>query len=209
MTADLLTEAVPRMPPLSMKIIEKIGQDILNLLAPEALASPIAINLADIVEKKLPQYGIFVYPATFAELKDSMAATIPVGERETNILLSAALWEQLFESGRRANRARATVAHELSHAILHVPYLRQRKTFLAVEGDSVLHRVRRDELRPYEDPEWQAWGLAGCILAPRCTIETLADRPPSILAEIYEVSEGMVVSHLKRLKLLSREGGMK
>jgi hypothetical protein len=66
-------------------------------------------------------------------------------------------------------------------------------------------RVRRDAIKAFLDPEWQAWALAGAIVAPRRTITLVGNLDPCVLAEVYGMSVDFMRSHLKRLKLL--QGG--
>jgi hypothetical protein len=67
-------------------------------------------------------------------------------------------------------------------------------------GASLLPRARRESIRPFEDPEWQAWTLAGCILAPLRTLRMIESRVPWTLAPVYGVSEKMMESHLRRVQ---------
>lgn len=202
--SDLLDEHVPRMPPISMATLEQVAERALELLDPGALTAPRAVDFAKLVDTGLQNFRIFVYPADPDQLEDRLAFTDSSGATgdDINILLSVDLWNDLTRAGRHANRARATVAHELSHAILHVPVIRRRVAL--PNGDFLLNRMRRGEMKAYEDPEWQAWALAGCILAPRKTLDLLPTSRLDLAAETYGVSEAMLLSHLKRLKLLGR-----
>lgn len=199
---DLIAELVPRMPPLSMRVLENIGTHVRSEFQTSDADALDVVALID----KLATFGIFFYPASALELEDRLGATLPVGE-ETQILLDSDLWEQLHEGGKRANMARATAIHELSHAVLHMQVLRRH---LAKSADGVsLNRVQRNALKPYEDPEWQAWALAGCILAPRARIVAALNAGESTVDDLalhFEVSPGLMQAHLKRLKLLQRGG---
>lgn len=197
-----LDELVPRVPPVSMRALESIGAKVLDVLYPEALQTPMAVDFLELVDRRLPRFGIFIYPSHSDELGDREAFTDSHGSPgdPINIMVSLDIWNDLESTGRRANRARATIAHELAHAILHVPFLRQRSGTSESEN-LLLSRRRRDELRPYEDPEWQAWALAGCIVAPRRTLDLVADKRLSVAAGIYGVSEAMMRSHLHRIGL--------
>lgn len=197
-------ENVPRMPPLAMSVIEHIGEQTLAELCPAALEKPIALDVLELAERVLPRYGINVTPASAVELGDRVGATLSQGQREIEILIDSNLWEELKVGGRIANRARATVLHEVGHAILHVPVIRRRMK--SPVGQALNRRIDRNELLPYEDPEWQAWALAGCIAAPRKTIEMSAARTLDGVARVYGLSPSMVSSHLRRLKLLGRYG---
>ena len=96
-------------------------------------------------------------------------------------------------------------AHELAHAILHVPRIRRIRA-LRLER-ILLSRMRRAELKPYLDPEWQAFALGGCILAPREAISLLPGTALAELARVFGTSESLMWMHLKRLRLLPKEEG--
>lgn len=202
--SDLLDEHVPRMPPVSIAALEQVAERTLELLDPAALQEPRAVDWRALVDTVLQQFKIFIYPAHSDQLEDRLAFTDSSGATgdDINILLSFDLWNDLVAGGRLANRAHATVAHELAHAILHVPVIRRRAVL--PNADLLLNRVRREEIKAFEDPEWQAWALAGCVLAPRKTLEMLSTSSIAVAADIYGVSEAMLRSHLKRLKLLRR-----
>lgn len=201
MTADLL-EMVPRMPPLSRYAIEAVADQLLALVAPEMLTAAMPLDVVKLVDVTLPKFGVHFYPASAVELEDREAATDPEGENETIVLLNVDLFEDLYIGGRYAYRARATVAHELGHVILHVPVVRRR--LRSPLGAALLNRVRRDQVKAYEDPEWQAWALAGCLLMPRRALMQLKTNSVAAVAEHFGVSEAMARSHLRRFKLEGR-----
>lgn len=201
--SNFSTEEVFAMPGVSMAAIEQIGDQLLGVLYPEALEAPMQVDVLHVVENVLPKHGIHVTPVDPAELKDCEAATDPVGEPgdEIEILVAEPVWEGLLAGGRSANRARVTIMHEVGHAVLHVPVVRRRTA--SPFRDLLLKRVQRGAIKPYRDPEWQAFALAGCVLAPRRTLEPLVllGHPVSALADTFGVSEKMLNSHLRRLRL--------
>jgi hypothetical protein len=197
---NFLDELVFNMPAMSMAKIESLGNVLLETLSPETLARPGELNLAMLIEEVLPKYDIHVYPAGPEELGDLEAATDPEGDAEVYILLAENLWDDFYQGGKKANRARATIAHEVSHAVIHVPVVRGR--LKSPHKDLLLARIKRANLRPYKDPEWQAWALAGCLLMPRRTIELLEDQSVFNIAETYGVSPDFARSHAKRLRLI-------
>ena len=190
--------------PCHRRDLERIGIEVLKLISPEALTKPTRVDLAAVVDGALERFGVFFAPAFSDRLEDRAAITIADGDEKSDIdiLISHELWSAIRAAGREANMARATVAHELAHAILHVPSL--RKSMNRLPEKSGLSRMRRGDLKPFEDPEWQAWALAGCILMPRTTLETLAGHSLQFVADTYGVSVAMLRSHLKRLKLQGR-----
>jgi Zn-dependent peptidase ImmA (M78 family) len=112
------------------------------------------------------------------------------------------LWHALAEGGRRANRARSTIIHELAHVILHVQVLREAKKVQTREA-LLNRRAPRGELKPFRDPEWQAHALCGCILAPLRHIEMLKARGLGVdaMADELKVSSSFLKSRLRRLKI--------
>lgn len=66
-------------------------------------------------------------------------------------------------------RFRATQAHEVGHCFLHVEDARRnrdtKRLFLHDEKSS-LQLYKPDEIKIYENPEWQAWRFASSLLMP-------------------------------------------
>jgi hypothetical protein len=197
--SSFLEEEVPPVNPLGVAAIEELGRCFLEQLAPEMFERPQPLNILELVDTRLPSFGIHVAPASREELGDRAGATDPRGDGEITILVSEEIWKALESTAPKSHYARSTISHEIGHAVLHVPVLRRR---LLVQN--VLARTQRSNLRAYEDPEWQAWMFAGAILMPRAAFRMLQDNETGLLVETvsstFEVSTGMVVSHLRRLK---------
>lgn len=193
------SERVLRMPPLSVATLERLAEALLLELAPEALTSPCSLDVLRLIDDELPKWGIHIYPATSAELGASEGLTSPEGSKDIEIIVAADQWHDLEDGGPVANRARATVMHETGHAVLHVPVIRRRQQSAETRG---LRRVQRSALKPYLDPEWQAWTLAGCILMPRKTLRTISHLDPRIVASTYGVSPAFAVNHMRRLHII-------
>lgn len=197
--SDFLDEEVPPVRPLGMVAIEEVGRCFLEYLAPEVLTHPQSLHVADLIDTRLPDYGIHVCPASREELGDRAGATDPQGDGEIDILIQDELWEKLDQPGPTSYYAKTTVCHEIGHAVLHVPVLRRR-----LIHTEFLARVQRRSLKAYEDPEWQAWAFAGAILMPSPTLRLLEAQhkrlTPELISEVYDVSHQMAKSHLRRLK---------
>ena len=110
-----------------------------------------------------------------------------------------------------SNLFRATVAHEIGHAILHVPQFRRRKQLLKfVDNDDLdvvgLRMYRDDEIPLYENPEWQAWRFAKGLLMPVSMVVQACQMNYSFeeMSSDFGVSVAFVRSRLKDLKLQSR-----
>jgi hypothetical protein len=194
--SDLLGEMVVAMPPMSMRCLETLAEAVVGQFQPSALIAPEPIALADWVDRLLPPFGVHVSPAGAEELDGRVAATYPSGNAESEILVLEYIWHEIV-SDPRAYFSKATVMHEIAHAILHVPVLRQISR--APESEFALAPVRRGAIPAYADPEWQAWTLAGAIMMPRPTLAMLDDRSAGGVAAAYQVSEKFAVVRLKRL----------
>lgn len=196
---SFLDEEVPPVNPLSMAAIEELGRCFLQQLAPEVLDEAQPLNVLDLVDTRLPEFGIHVCPASREEIGNRDGATDPRGDGEITILVSENVWDELELPAPRSHYARSTVGHELGHAVLHVPVLRRRLLL-----SDVLARTQRANLRAYEDPEWQAWAFAGAILIPSSTLRMLEVQhgriSPDLVSTTFEVSTSMAQSHLRRLK---------
>lgn len=197
--ASFVDEQVFSMPPVSMAVIEVLGETVLGQLAPGHLAEPQPLDVLTLVDYHLPLVGIHVMPASAEELGNRYGATDPAGSGEINILIEETLWDDFVYRGQRERMARSTVMHELCHAILHVPVIRRRLRSKA--SDLLLSRHARGSLRAYCDPEWQAWALCGAIMMPRRTLQQLDSFNPATVAAHYHVNETFARNHLRRLKL--------
>lgn len=190
-TASRMDEKVPRVPGLSRQDLVELGDELLRSLQPEALRCPTPVDVRKLVDSKLEEVlGIHVYPVHPADLPaDAEASTS--GER---ILVRKDQYDLLREGGPMGLRARATIAHELGHAILHSPMLADTETAKRVT------LVPRRELKAYEDPEWQAWTLAQAFLIPVRTARSLSSRTPEVIADTYQVSLPFAEGYLRRFR---------
>jgi hypothetical protein len=185
-----------------MSAIEHLGEEVAAVLGATADSLPRVLDWADLVENKLAHSGLLFFPVRDAELPDCEGATDPSGTGPIRILIRKEVYDDLGASGRRANRPRATVVHELAHAVLHVPYIREMRRLH--RSADVLPRVMRGAIPAYIDPEWQAWALAGSILAPRRTVAPMisAGSTAQEIADAHGVSEQFLLSHTRRMKLV-------
>ena len=198
--SSIFGETVIAMPPLSLACLELLGETVVGTFQPEALATPQPIRVREWMDDLLPRFGIHVMPASYEELGDHVAVTYAAGESESEILVSPWIYDNLHDE-ERPHFARATVIHELAHAILHVPMLRTRASAPGAAPANI--RVERKRLREESDPEWQAWALAGAILMPRRTIAMLQQPSRGAVANAFFVSEKFASVRLERLARLN------
>ncbi len=198
--SDILGETVIAMPPMSLKCLEMLAETVVEVFQPDALVMPQPIQVRDWIDRLLPRFGIHVMPASYEELGDRVAATCVAGDWESEILVSPWIYENLADE-ERPHFARSTVIHELAHAILHVPILRAASC--GSYGPMAFPQVDRKQLSESEDPEWQAWALAGAILMPRRAIGMLPNRLPRSVSDAFYVSEKFAEVRLERLAMLA------
>jgi hypothetical protein len=98
-------------------------------------------------------------------------------------------------------RFRATVAHEVSHCLYHLPALSCFKSLSSTYGTE-LYRVDRRKIKPYLDPEWQAWKYAGALLMPKERILKLIGEgcDEYDIADIFNVNPSFVKARMGALK---------
>ncbi|MEM7211068.1 MAG: ImmA/IrrE family metallo-endopeptidase [Pseudomonadota bacterium] len=189
------------MPPLSTRVLVRLGENIVEQVCPGVLSAPMPFPVLDVFERVLPQFGIHTYPVCDAELPDEEAVTDHEGPEgsEITIRIREEFLDYLAAGGRRAHRARATLPHELGHAILHVPVMRRRLKH-PVKARGLLQRHRVGDIPAYEQSEWQAWMLGGSILMPISTLLRLDPLTDFAVADAFQVSLGLARAHLGRLE---------
>jgi hypothetical protein len=157
---------VPRMPPMSGAEAERWAEQIVRRFRPDLLERPGEFPSHEFYEYHLvEEYGL---NTGVAELPFGVEGiTYPNGK----VRIATHVYEALCDGD--VGRAKLTPVHESIHGIVHLRMLRSLGCHL-IEGDGlqgVLHR--REDLKVYEDPEWQANRIAGAVLMPRQAMRTL------------------------------------
>lgn len=173
------------------------AEDFLRRHAPDHLDGGGALDLVRLADHELQQAGVQVYPVHSDELPDAEAETRASDGRWIEILVREELYRALYEADANTNRARSTLAHEIGHAILHEPEVRAGRHLPA---ELALRRAPRNELKPYQDSEWQAHTFAGAVLIPRPALRKVNAKDEGALAALFGVSEAFVRSHLRRIR---------
>jgi Zn-dependent peptidase ImmA (M78 family) len=98
-------------------------------------------------------------------------------------------------------RPRFTVVHECYHGIKHRDQIRKA---LIDTGELVLYR--RDDIKPYVDPEWQANTFASAVLMPEQMVRrVIAGKQRRLMAnslvEVFAVSLTAAEVRLKKLDI--------
>ncbi len=187
-----MSRFVPKVKPLSQEAIERGAKTIIDQFYPHLIDRP----------------GRFPVLEFFDRLKDDFSLDPGVAE------LSAGVEGMTYPDGRvlvsertyrgadiGIGRDRFTVMHECIHGILHSEQIRDA----LIDGKLPLYR--RAELRPFEDPEWQANTFAAALLMPRDAVVHLASKVAPgrisvhVVRDVFQVSATAAEIRLDKLKL--------
>lgn len=185
-----------RMPPITKATMQALGTELAKLLQPSLLAGE-PLNLPLLVDERLQSLGIDVYPeGNKWDLPDpDVAAWTETLPDRTRIVVRQDIWDAFVEPPPRSHFARATLAHELGHALLHSPVIRRRRKANATE---LLARRSTTSMLTIEQPEWQAWCLAGCLAMPEAAVDRMPVRNEFTLSSQFAVSVDFARQHLAR-----------
>ena len=195
---------MPRLVPAkgrSGREIDKIAECLLHDCQPAALMEPQVVDVESIFEFELPEMGI-VPDYQPLERRGIQGFT----DSKNKICVVSA---ELAEDPTAIPYFRSTVAHEIGHAILHIPeYRRRRQTIVSEQAaeEAILHRLPDTLIPVYRNPEWQAHRFSGGLLMPEPAVRKaiLANRCDfTVLSKVFEVTPAFVRSRLKGLKMLT------
>ncbi len=184
--------------PKSGADIELLVVNIIQRYQPEALIRPQEFDVERFFENELE--------ALTGVKADYQHLSLPVHGYTDSDQMVSVVSTDLAENPSQRNRFRATVAHEIGHAIQHVPEFRRRKQVLRFTHDCEdvsLRMFREDEVPAYRNPEWQAWRFAGALLMPEKTFRMSLASGVSLyqVARTFGVSVDFVRSRMKQLRL--------
>lgn len=183
--------------------IDKEALKIIQRFQPEALIKPTPFDIERFFECALEEFTD-VTP-DYRDLQPGIEGFTDSDEMES--VIDRSLIEDTDPIQKR--RCRATIGHEVGHAVLHVHQFRNLKAtlkFIHDKNNSELRLYREDSVPTYCNPEWQAWRFAKAILMPAVTVEQSVKIYSSIrdFAKTYEVNQKFAASRLKELNLLSK-----
>ena len=170
-------DSVPLVSPLRRIDIDAWGEGFLRTHFPALLQEPGKLPIREIVDIVLPRdYEVDVGVA------DLNGAVEGICEPPNRLTLRAEVYDGLDDSGHD----RFTGAHEVTHALGHLPQLNAR--YESTVGVPV---YRRSRVKPFRDPEWQANRGAAALLMPAVMVRWLLERcGPDIpaFASVFGVS---------------------
>lgn len=194
-----MSKLLPKVRGRSIAEIESIAESIVAKHSPETLDG----------KSCFPVLGYIDGPLKDEYEVDFGVEELGVGREgkleDYTLILDKAVYVGLCNNQRRA---RFTGAHEIGHAVLHAGEL-------AVMNDSARGRpslYRKEDIKPYLNPEWQANTFAGALLMPAAGVRAVLKRKSwlglsfaaAVMATRFCVSEQAAEIRLK--KLIERGG---
>lgn len=186
--------------PKSGVLIDSIASRIIEAVNPQALSIPQAFDIESFFEFSMEEFS-----GVQADYRALPQGIHGYTDTDTNVsTISSSLMDDPFQE----NFMRSTMAHEIGHAIMHVPEFKLKKALWRSVHDKehkepVLRLYRQEEVPLYMNPEWQAWRFAGAILMPeqafRSVIHSGANRKDA--ADLFCVNPAFVGSRARALKM--------
>lgn len=182
-------------PVLSKDEIDNIGEQFVAEYCPNALISPMALEIDDFTQSFLglkQDYQYLSHNGTYLGMivfEDTHKIPVfdPLNKRAEyisaqagTIIIDAGLLEEEQE-----RRYRFTVGHEAAHSILHSEYFTNRKNITGVTSfpsvkcrvnDSRMNKIRISAWSDYDWMEWQADRLSSAILMPASMVRKIVEQ---------------------------------
>jgi len=135
-------EKIIPMPPVSIRQLNAVAQAFLAEYMPAHLERPGRLDVLHLIDDILPRLNIHTQPGRVETMGQNEGITLTDGDGEINILIEEDQYDSLEHEDGRSHRGRSTALHEVSHAILHVPYIRRLKKFIPgrLSADQRTHR---------------------------------------------------------------------
>lgn len=149
---------------LSRVKIEKSAEKILKDFCPEALESLHPLNIERMFELYIPKR--FNVETAYEELSFGIH-----GYTDPNNLKSAVSVKLVDTDDFSTRRyGRSTIGHEIGHIVLHAFQFKRKNSELKFFHDETHSKpmlFRQEDLKPFENPEWQAWEFCKSLFLPK------------------------------------------
>lgn len=186
---------------LSWLKIGKITEQILKDFCPEALTELLPLNIEKMFEIYIPKR--FQVSTAYEELPVGIH-----GYTDPNKLKSA-VSAKLVDSDDIATLrfGRSTIGHEIGHAVLHARQFKLKNLELKfLHDDNHLKPMlfRQEDIKPFENPENQAWQFCKSLFLPATVIQNAFENglDSRKIADRVNLNPAFVEVRLKNLKLI-------
>ncbi len=196
-----MNQPVMKASPLSRRKIEKDTQKVLKDFCPKALEEFIPLDIEKMFEQYIPKR--FNVATAYKELSFGIHGYTDPNE------LKSAVSVKLVDSDDIATIrfGRSTIGHEIGHIILHAFQFKRKNLELKFFHDNNHSKsllFRQEEIKIYENPEWQAWEFCKSLFLPEKLCYESFEKGMQIrdIAEIVNLNPAFVEVRLKNLKLI-------
>lgn len=186
--------------PMGRRTIENFAQKVLRDFCPEALDDLIPLDIEKMFEQYVPKrFGV---DTSYEELTMGIH-----GYTEPNKLRSAVAVDLVETNDTATIRfGRSTIGHEVGHAVLHARQFKRKNLglkFLHDDSHSKPLLYRQEELKAFENPEWQAWEFCKSIFLPATQLYKAVENGLTIreISERVNLNPAFVEVRMKNLKL--------
>jgi hypothetical protein len=189
---------------LSRRRIEKVAQTVLKDFCPEMLEGLLPLDVERLYETYIPKrFGVIT---GYAELASGIHGFTNPTRLESAVSIA------LVESKDRATIrfGRSTLGHEAGHCVLHAHQFKKRNEMRAFlhDGDHAAGQrlFRKEEVKAYEDPEWQAWWFCKSLFLPKPVLVEEIAKGTTVrqIAETVNLNPAFVEVRLRNLQLLDK-----
>lgn len=185
---------------LSRANIEHIAQKVLRDFYPDAQKELIQLDVEEMFEQYIPKrLGI---TTEYEELSFNIHGYTEPSKLRSVVALN------LVESDDRATIrfGRSTIGHEIGHSVLHAHQFKRKRAELKFLHDKSHENpilFRQEDLKPFENPEWQAWEFCKALFLPAHLIQDAIESGVTIreIADKVNLNPAFVEVRLKNLKL--------
>lgn len=195
-----MNQPVMKADPLSRRKIESKAEKVLKDFNPDALTELLPLDIEKMFELYIPKR--FNVSTGYEELSFGIQ-----GYTDPNNLRSA-VSVQLVDSDDTATLrfGRSTVGHEIGHIALHAHQFRRKNSELKFFHDASHSKqilFRQEEVKTYENPEWQAWAFCKALFLPENLCYEAVEEGMNIrqIADRVNLNPAFVEVRLKNLRL--------
>lgn len=187
--------------PRSCEEIERIAYELIKSVQPDAVKFTISFDVEGFFDLELEnRTGI---EAIYDQLPEGIDGYTDSENMKCCVCSSLADYNDCQVTKRRL---RSTIAHEVGHCFLHVEDARRNRDFqkkFLTDKDSCFERYRPEDLKVYENPEWQAWRFASALLMPENCFRAAVERNFTMkkLKRAFDVNPAFIEIRLKELKI--------
>lgn len=188
---------------LNRKQIQALTTRLLVEHCPRAFRGEEPVDVEFLYEILIPdKYNI---TTGYADLRPFGPGVLGFSDAETKTsYVDHDLYSSVTDAGRR--RCRATTGHEIGHCVVHVPILAAFHSCCRDENELALYRCEAAKLKPWQEPEWQAWEFCRNLLMPAQLVQRYIDEGKNVwdLAKLFDVNRSFVEGWLRLLGLKTR-----